>query len=112
MDAKPNTALAQRLMWVVWPAFLVAIALEVLVFAMIDPETLHGFGGAPLEASRTTVYSVAFFVFWLAAAASSALTTLLARSPFELNRCPLTPDARPAGCPKQDLPARAAGPAR
>ena len=33
---------------------------------------------------------------------SSALTTLLAMSPFELNQCPLEPGERPPGCPKQE----------
>jgi hypothetical protein len=32
--------------------------------------------------------------------ASSALTTLLAQSPFEVNRCPLPLDGRPSACPK------------
>ena len=36
-------------------------------------------------------------------AASSALTTLLSVSPFELNRCPLVPTERPDGCPKQEV---------
>lgn len=101
MDARPDTTLAQRLMWVVWPAFLVAGVLEVMVFAMIDPEDMHWFGGAPLELSRTAVYSMAFFAFWIAAAGSSALTALLSRSPFELNRQPLTPDALPDPTPTQ-----------
>lgn len=94
--------LSQRLMWILWPAFLVAGLLEMLVFAMIDPGDLHWFGGAPVELSRTAIYSVAFFFFWIAAIASSALTTLLQRSPFELNRCPLTPTGRPVGCPKRE----------
>lgn len=95
--------LAQRLMWVAWPAFLVAAALEMLVFALIDPQDMHWFGGEPIEASRTTIYSVSFFFFWLAAIASSALTTLLSRSPFEVNRCPLPAVERPEGCPKREV---------
>ncbi|MEZ5665384.1 MAG: hypothetical protein R3E94_17910 [Burkholderiaceae bacterium] len=87
----------QRLMWIAWPAFLVAGVLEMLVFAMVDPGDLHWAGGN-LELSRQAVYTVAFFVFWLMAMASSALTTLLAMSPFEVNRCPVPPDQRPADC--------------
>ncbi|MEZ5643586.1 MAG: hypothetical protein R3E99_00195 [Burkholderiaceae bacterium] len=87
----------QRLMWIAWPAFLVAAVLEMLVFAMVDPGDLHWAGGN-LELSRQAVYTVAFFVFWLMAMASSALTTLLAMSPFEVNRCPVPPDQRPADC--------------
>ena len=96
----------QRLMWTAWPAFLVAGVVEMVVFAFVDPEQLHGFNGEPLELSRSAVYTLSFFTFWLAAMASSALTTLLARSPFEVNRCPLPIGARPAGCPKPQPPGR------
>ncbi len=92
--------LSQRLMWVAWPAFLMAGVLEVLVFGMVDPQDLQWFGH-PLELSRQGVYSVAFFVFWAITILSSGLTTLLAMSPFEVNRCPLPANERPDGCPKQ-----------
>ena len=88
---------AQRWMWIAWPAFLVAGVLEMLVFALVDPADLHWFGH-PLALSREGVYTLAFFVFWGLTMASSALTTLLSLSPFELNRCPLPPDERPADC--------------
>jgi hypothetical protein len=81
-------------------AFLVAGVLEMLVFAMVDPADLHWFG-QPLELSRQAIYTLGFFAFWLMTMASSALTTLLSLSPFEVNRCPLPPDGRPDGCPKQ-----------
>ena len=89
--------LAQRLMWIAWPAFLVAGVLEMIVFAMVDPSDLHWFG-QPLELSRQAVYTLAFFVFWGVTMASSALTTLLSLSPFEVNRCPVPMDERPADC--------------
>jgi len=92
--------LQNRLMWILWPAFLVAGALEILVFAMVDPQDLHWFG-QPLNWSRQTIYTTAFFVFWGMTMVSSALTTLLAMSPFEVNRCPLPAADRPDGCPKQ-----------
>lgn len=91
---------AQRMMWIAWPAFLIAGVLEMLVFAMVDPNDLHWFG-RPIEWSRQAIYTVAFFVFWALTMASSALTTLLSLSPFEVNRCPLPADGRPDGCPKQ-----------
>ena len=93
--------LAQRMMWIAWPAFLVAGVLEMLVFAMVDPSDLHWFG-QPLEMSRQAIYTMVFFAFWIVTMASSALTTLLAMSPFEVNRCPLPVDGRPEGCPKQE----------
>jgi hypothetical protein len=92
--------LSQRLMWIIWPAFLMAGLLEVLVFGLVDPQDLQWFGH-PIELSRQGVYSVAFFVFWGVTMLSSGLTTLLAMSPFEVNRCPLPANERPNGCPKQ-----------
>ena len=91
----------QKMMWIAWPAFLVAGVLEMLVFAMVDPQDLQWFG-QPVELSRLGVYTVAFFVFWGITMLSSALTTLLAMSPFEVNQCPLEPAERPAGCPRQE----------
>lgn len=89
----------QRLMWIAWPAFLVAGILEMLVFAMVDPQDLHWFG-QPLTLSRQGVYTLAFFAFWIITMVASALTTLLSMSPFELNRCPVPPEARPDDCHK------------
>lgn len=90
----------QRLMWVLWPAFLMAGAAEVLLFAFIDPQDIHVYG-APLGWSREAIYTVSFFMLWGITTASSALTVFLAASPFEVNRCPLPEDNRPDGCPKQ-----------
>ncbi len=92
--------LRQRLMWIAWPAFLMAGVLEMLVFAMVDPQDMHWMGGAPLDWSRQAIYTVSFFAFWWVTMLSSALTTLLAASPFEVNRCPVTPDQRPESCAK------------
>lgn len=93
--------LLKRLMWIGWPAFLVACILEALVFALVDPRDLHWHGQA-IELSRQAVYTVAFFVFWGITMVSSALTALLSMSPFEVNRCPLPAGERPDGCPKQE----------
>ena len=88
---------AQRWMWIAWPAFLVAAVLEMIVFAMVDPGDLHWFGN-PLVLSRQAIYTLAFFVFWGVTMASSALTTLLSMSPFEVNRCPVPDADRPLDC--------------
>lgn len=92
-----NTMRAQRMMWIAWPAFLVAGMLEFLVFACVDPEELSWFGGT-LPLSRQGLYTVAFFAFWFLAMVSSALTTLLAASPFEVNRCSFPEGKRPYEC--------------
>lgn len=63
-------------MTVLWPAFLAACALELVVFAAIDPaELLWGTQRAP--APRQAVYTAAFFVFWLISAVGCGLTALL-----------------------------------
>ena len=77
--------LRERLMWIAWPAFLVAAVLEVMVFAVLDPETLTLFGERA-NWSREAVYTATFFIFWIMMMVSSGLTTLLALSPFEVNR--------------------------
>lgn len=68
-----------KLMWIAWPAFLVAGILELLVFAVVDPQDLMWFG-QPVGLSRQGVYTIAFFVFWGVTMISSALTTLLGSS--------------------------------
>ena len=38
---------AKRWMWIVWPAFLMAAVLEMLVFAFVDPSGMHWQGLQP-----------------------------------------------------------------
>ena len=77
--------LAQRWMWIAWPAFLVAGLLEMLVFAFVDPQDMRWFG-QDLDLSRQAIYTLAFFAFWFLAMLSSALTTLLELPSAEVNR--------------------------
>ena len=88
-DARSNlqgkSMLRERLMWIAWPAFLVAAVLEMMVFAVLDPDTLSLFGER-VGWSRYAVYTVTFFIFWFMMMISSALTSVLSMSPFELNR--------------------------
>ena len=62
---------------ILWPAFLMAGVLEVLVFALVDPRDLHWLGGAPIEASRQAIYTLAFMAFWAVIAAAGAITAVL-----------------------------------
>jgi len=94
------SSLTQRILWVLWPSFLIAAVAELLVFAVIDPADVHLFG-APVEASRMTIYTIGFFFFWLLGASAAALTVFLQRSPVEVNRCPPGAEERPASCPKR-----------
>lgn len=75
----------QRWMWILWPAFLLASATELVVFALVDPGELH-WNGEPLGLSRQAIYTLGFFVFWLLAIGSSALTLLLSVPAPEVNR--------------------------
>ena len=94
----------QRMIWVLWPSFIVGGIAEAVFFTLFDPLDLHLFG-EPLNLSRTAIYTIGFFAFWLFAAGSSALTCFLQRPAAEINRlCPLEPRERPAGCPKRDTP--------
>jgi hypothetical protein len=54
--------LAKRMMWIAWPAFLVAGLFEVLVFGLVDPQDLEWFGH-PLALSRQAVYTLSCFCF-------------------------------------------------
>jgi hypothetical protein len=71
---KPFSA---RVLTILWPAFMAAAVLEMVVFAVVDPEALHGFGVEPLGWTRSAVYSLAFFVFWAVTAMAAAMTQFL-----------------------------------
>ncbi len=65
----------RSLMWILWPSFLAAAAGSALIFALIDPLDIVVFGQAP--SGRMGFYTVSFFVLWLMAGLSSALTAYL-----------------------------------
>ena len=79
----------RRVMAILWPSFLMAGVLEMLVFALIDPHDLHWFGGAPVDLSASTVYSLAFFVFWAVISTAGALTQLLKMTAEDVNQLPV-----------------------
>lgn len=70
--------MSRRLIWILWPGFVIAIPAVGIVFTLVDPVETHIFG-APLEASRLGAYTVGFLLFWALGAASSALTYYLSR---------------------------------
>ncbi|MHA3903130.1 hypothetical protein ACTPOE_06050 [Castellaniella sp. WN] len=74
---------ARNLMWVLWPSFLMAGAASAVVFALVDPLDVVFLGY--LRAGRLTVYTVGFFIFWIMAALSSALTLRIAPRGVELD---------------------------
>lgn len=84
----------KRAILILWPSFLAAGVAELVLFNLVDP--------SDFEIGRLAAYSLVFFLFWALAATSSALTCFLQRSRDEVNRCPLVPRDRPAGCPKRE----------
>jgi hypothetical protein len=70
---------------IAWPAFLGAAVLEIVVFSFVDPGALHLLSGDAVALSETAIYSLAFFVFWAAMAATCALALALGRSADEVN---------------------------
>ena len=74
-----------RALAILWPAFLMAGMLEMLVFAVVDPHEMRWFGGALIAWTPVAVYSITFLVFWGAVATASALTALLSLSADEVN---------------------------
>src|SRR5690606_20611969 len=74
----------RSLMWILWPSFLIGAATSATVFALIDPLDIAIFG--TIQLSRQQMYAGGFFLFWLMAALSSALSLFMA---------PSAPDADP-----------------
>ena len=81
-EAPPRRPFRERVLLILWPAFLMAGVLEMLVFAVVDPGGMRWFGSDVIEWSRSAVYSVTFLIFWGAIATSGAITALL-ESPGE-----------------------------
>ncbi len=68
--------MAKYLMWVLWPSFIAAGTGVGIIFTLVDPTGLVILG-EPLEASRTAVYTLGFFILWTICAAASALSCFL-----------------------------------
>jgi len=79
-------SLGQRWMSILWSAFLMAAVLEMVVFALVDPESLRWFGGDALGLAPRAVYTLAFFLFWAVIAIGGALALLLCSSADDINR--------------------------
>ncbi len=70
---------------VLWPSFVIAAVAEIFFFTVINPQELYLFG-EPVEYAPIATYSIAFFGFWAACAASSTMTVFLQRDRREVNR--------------------------
>ncbi|WP_376695822.1 hypothetical protein [Wenzhouxiangella sp. EGI_FJ10305] len=82
----PPRPLAQRLGAILWPSFFAAGVATMVFFAIVDPLMLRDMTFPELEMSRMAGYTVGFFLFWSATAASSLFTWLLLRPASRFNR--------------------------
>src|SRR5690606_8867084 len=87
----PPRPMAQRIGAILWPSFFAAGVCTMVFFAFIDPIELRDmtFPGLPL--TRGLGYTIGFFMFWVATAASSLFTWILLRPASRFNRA-LPPD--------------------
>jgi hypothetical protein len=69
----------RQLMLVLWPSFLMAGVASAVVFAFIDPLDVAIFGY--IRPAREWLYAVGFFLFWLMAGLSSALSIAMSPAP-------------------------------
>jgi hypothetical protein len=69
--------IVQRLGAVLWPSFFSAGVATMVCFAFIDPLALRDITFPQLVISRELGYTLGFFLFWAATAASSLFTSLL-----------------------------------
>ena len=79
-------ALAQRVGAVLWPSFFSAAVSTMVFFAIVDPLQLRDMTFPHLAMSRGLGYSIGFFLFWIATAASSLFTWILLRPAARLQR--------------------------
>jgi hypothetical protein len=61
---------------ILWPSFIAAGVGVGVIFTLVDPMELIVLG-EHVHASRTTIYSIGFFVLWGIAAIASALSCFL-----------------------------------
>ena len=82
----PPRPLAQRIGAIVWPSFFAAGVATMVFFAFVDPLDLRDITFPRIGITRGFGYSIAFFMFWLATAASSLFTWILLRPASRFNR--------------------------
>mgnify|MGYP003507827774 FL=1 len=84
----PPRPLAQKVGAVLWPSFFSACVATMVFFAFIDPLQLRDISFPGIEISRMAGYSIAFFMFWAAAASACLFTWILLRPSSRFNRPP------------------------
>ena len=81
----PPRPMAQRVGAILWPSFFAAGVATMVFFAFVDPLQLRDMTFPGVELTRSMGYSIGFFMFWLATAASSLFTWVLLRPASRFN---------------------------
>lgn len=84
----PRRPLPQRLGAILWPSFFAAGVATTMFFAWVDPLALRDIAFPGLRITREAGYTIGFFLFWAATAASSLFTWLLLRPSSRFNGPP------------------------
>ena len=87
----PPRPQAQRAGAILSPSFFTAGVSTMVFSAFVDPLLLRDITFPDVEISRSLGYSIAFFMFWIATAASSLFTWFLLRPASRFNKA-LPPD--------------------
>lgn len=77
----PHHELYRRIGVVVWVSFVAAAVATALFFATFDPMDILDSATYPLDWSRTTSYSIGFFLFWGLTSATGATVAWLVQLP-------------------------------
>ena len=81
----PPRPMAQRVGAILWPSFFAAGVATMVFFAFVDPLALRDMTFPAVELTRSMGYSIGFFTFWRATAASSLFTWVLLRPASRFN---------------------------
>ncbi|WP_205758728.1 hypothetical protein [Lysobacter sp. HDW10] len=81
----PPRPLAQRIGAILWPSFFAAGVCTMVFFAFVDPIVMRDMTFPDMPMSRGFGYTIGFFMFWSATAASSLFTWLLLRPSSRFN---------------------------
>jgi H+/Cl- antiporter ClcA len=73
-----------RLVWALWPSFLVSIPAVGLLFSFVHPEDVVFFGQHP-HIDAEGIYTLGFLLIWLFCSASSMLTMYIFPTKADVN---------------------------
>ncbi len=73
-----------RLLWALWPSFLVSIPAVGLLFSFVHPEDVLFFGQSP-HIDAEGIYTLGFLLIWLFCSVASMLTIYIFPTKADVN---------------------------